>query len=128
MRLHVGVFWKQKSLTHVVVTYCDLFRRWCRTYFLQRGRTAAPVDVSDDLLTNPDNEYEDSSEEAFRAEGKHSGDLASAGNVDLDHGVAHSLERLEGLYVKLLLALRLVVKIAFARHNDVLEAGTEVQV
>ena len=98
---------------------------------MQRGRTAALVDVSDDLLANTaDADFEDTSDEAYRTECKHSSshDLVTAGKVDIDHGVAESLERLESLYVKLLLALRLVVKIAFARHSDVLEAGTEVQV
>ena len=86
------------------------------------------MDVSDDLLANNDAEFEDNGEETYRTESKHSSDLVAAGKVDIDHGLAESLERLEGLYVKLLLALRLVVKIAFDRHSDVLEAGTEVQV
>ena len=84
-------------------------RRWCRTYFLQRGRTAAAVEVSaasDDLLA----EY------------------ANVPSEKVPRGVTSSLLRLEGLYMKLLLSLRLVVKLAFARHSDVLEAGTEVQV
>ncbi len=87
------------------------------------------MDVSDDLLANTaEADFEDTGDEAYRTESKHSSDLVTAGKVDIDHGVAESLERLESLYVKLLLALRLVVKIAFARHSDVLEAGTEVQV
>ena len=86
------------------------------------------MDVSDDLLANSDADYEDNGDETYRTESKHNNDLVVAGKVDIDHGLAESLERLEGLYVKLLLALRLVVKIAFARHSDVLEAGTEVQV
>ena len=86
------------------------------------------MDVSDDLLANNDAEYEDNGDESYRTESKHNNDLVAAGKVDIDHGLAESLERLESLYVKLLLALRLVVKIAFARHSDVLEAGTEVQV
>jgi hypothetical protein len=41
---------------------------------------------------------------------------------------AHVLRRLEGFYVKLWMALRSVVRSAFAHHTDVLEAGTYVQV
>jgi len=108
--------------------YLCSFCRWCRTYFLQRGRTAALVDVSDDLLATTEADFEDTGDETYRTESKHNHDLVAPGKVDIDHGVAESLERLESLYVKLLLALRLVVKIAFARHSDVLEAGTEVQV
>eukprot|EP01032_Pedospumella_encystans_P011063 gene11063-12896_t len=124
--------WKDQlagKALHAILEGCEPSSglRWCRTYFLQRGRTAAQVDVSDDLLANNDAEYEDNGDETYRTESKHSNDLVAAGKVDIDHGLAESLERLEGLYVKLLLALRLVVKIAFARHNDVLEAGTEVQ-
>lgn len=105
---------------HAVLEGCEPSTglRWSRTFFLHRGRTAAAVDVSDDLFVDEDGKE--------GGEGKHS-ELASAGKMELERGVAASLERLESLYVKLLLAMRLVVKIAFARHSDVLEAGTEVQ-
>lgn len=38
------------------------------------------------------------------------------------------LKRLESLYVKLWMAMRGVVKAAFAVHTDALEAGTAIQV
>jgi hypothetical protein len=47
------------------------------------------------------------------------------------HHVAENVEvlrRLESFYVKLWMALRSVVRSAFAHHTDVLEAGTYVQV
>lgn len=99
--------------------------RWCRTIFLQRGRTAAVVDVSDDLLISQDDEDHDT----YGNDGdtKHS-EVISHPVGQLERGVNEALLRLEGLYVKLLLGLRLVVKNAFAKHSDVLEAGTEVQV
>jgi len=113
--------WKDQlagKALHAVLEGCEPSTglRWSRTFFLHRGRTAAAVEASDDLFIDEDDE----------GEGKHS-ELASAGKMELERGVAASLERLESLYVKLLLAMRLVVKIAFAKHSDVLEAGTEVQ-
>jgi hypothetical protein len=101
-----------------VYPLCD---RWCRTYFLQRGRAAATVDVSDDLLIGDE-------DDETAADHKASEPILSKGALTVDPGVAKSLLRLEGLYVKLVLSLRLVVKYAFAKHSDVLEAGTDVQV
>lgn len=107
---------------HAVMEGCEpsVGLRWCRTLFLQRGRTAAAVEVDDDLLLGDEEDGDHLSESKYA-------DLAAAGKMEVDRGVAASLERLESLYIKLLLALRLVVKIAFTRHSDVLEAGTEVQ-
>lgn len=102
--------------------------RWCRTYFLQRGRSAATVDVSDDLLAAEDEEV-DGAYNATQGDSKSSeGHSHHQGSLHVDASVTKALRRMEGLYVKLLLGLRLVVKQAFARHSDVLEAGTEVQV
>ena len=109
----------------IIYVFISCICRWCRTYFLHRGRTAAAVDVSDDLFV--DNDDSDGDGDHYGGESKHR-ELAAARGMEVERGVAASVERLEGLYVKLLLGLRLVVKIAFARHSDVLEAGTEVQV
>lgn len=98
--------------------------RWCRTYFLQRGRAAATVDISDDLLAAEGDEDTDYT----GGDSKTSERYLSSGTTQVDARVAQALLRLEGLYAKLTLGLRHVVKHAFARHSDVLEAGTEVQV
>lgn len=94
--------------------------RWCRTYFLQRGRIAASVDISNDLLI--------AAEESEGGDSKHSEGMGHHEHYHIDTGVSNALLRLEGLYTKLLLALRTAVKLAFSRHSDVLEAGTEIQV
>jgi hypothetical protein len=107
----VGVSTHRSSVSH----------RWCRTYFLQRGRTAATIDISNDLI-----DAEDDLDE--QGDSKHSDFAAHADGGHVDRAVSSALLRLEGLYVKLMLGLRLVVKSAFAKHSDVLEAGTEVQV
>lgn len=75
------------------------------------------MDVSDDLLAAEGEDFDG-------ADSKHSEPHTSA----VESGVTDALRRLEGLYVKLLLGLRLVVRHAFAKHSDVLDAGTEVQV
>lgn len=77
--------------------------------------------MSSDILVE-----EDEDEGSGGGASKHS-DAFTAAHSEVDIGVTSSLQRLEALYFKLLLSLRLAVKLAFAGHSDVLEAGTEVQ-
>jgi hypothetical protein len=48
--------------------------------------------------------------------------------VDEPLYIDKQLERLQLLYIKLLISLRIAVRIVFPKHRDVLEAGTEIQV
>lgn len=83
------------------------------------------MDISDDLLAAED---EDTDYTGGDSKTSASERYLAGGAGQVDARVARSLLRLEGLYAKLTLGLRHVVKYAFARHSDVLEAGTEVQV
>ena len=80
-----------------------VFTRWCRSYFLHRGKSLSPFSPTDNTGT-------DSSKNSVSSE------------------ISKSVARLDAIYGKLLIGLRATVKTAFAKHNDVLEAGTYVQV
>ena len=89
-------------------------------------RTVA-MDTSEGLVRGQDVIDILAEEEDETGASKHS-EAFNAAHAEVERTVTVSLQRLEALYIKLLLSLRLVVKLAFARHSDVLEAGTEVQV
>lgn len=77
---------------------------WCRTYFLQRGRSLPVISDPDALVSGSPR----SAMESPRTDS--------------------SFGHLEAVYVKLYLALRYAVKSAFVEHTDVLDAGRAVQV
>ena len=56
------------------------------------------------------------------------GNVAKTNSFDLTPEVISCLGRLEAIYLKLWCGLRAAVKLGFATHGDVLEAGTYVQV
>lgn len=73
--------------------------RWCRTYFLQRGKSIFSKNINERL------------------------DLS----LPVRNSFNENLHRLEALYTKLFVGLRTSVKIGFSLHTDVLEAGTFIQ-
>jgi hypothetical protein len=122
--------WRQQvagKALHVIMEGCEPCSglRWCRTYLLQRGRTAPSVDVSNDLI---DEHATETGNAAVTGTVTGGGGGGGGNGSGVPRDVTASLWRLEALYAKLLIALRLVVKVAFAKHSDVLEAGQEVQV
>ena len=78
--------------------------RWCRTYFLHKGKSLEYISLGD----------------------RESG--AGTAGTSLSPEITLCAERLEAIYGKLVIGLRAAVKIAFSNHTDVLEAGTFVQV
>lgn len=72
-------------------------------------------------------DYYDSSMGDSKTASSHSSS-SNATLYDIDHRLVAVLYRLEAIYTKLTICMRYVVRAAFAKHSDVLEAGTEVQV
>eukprot|EP01041_Mallomonas_annulata_P000798 gene798-1550_t len=95
--------------------------RWCRTYFLSCGRILENIVTQSSSLVAENNDNDsNNNDEASGVE--------SQSQVQLDRkALVSTLSRLESLYVKLWLGLRWAVGNAFARHTDVLEAGSTVQ-
>lgn len=82
--------------------------RWCRTYFLRRGKCL-------DTITDPDSLVSDENVEAESTFQKERNDMRKV------------LTRMEELYFKLCVSFRYAVRRAFCQHNDVLDAGKFVQ-
>lgn len=96
-----------------------LLCRWCRTYFLRRGRSI-------DLISDADAVVQQDSEEDDSHHAHHHHSDSSSHQHSAEDCAA--LNRLEAFYIKLWMGLRSVVRTAFASHTDVLEAGTYIQV
>lgn len=102
-------------------------KRWCRTYFLQRGK-AIPLVKNIDSLVDSEQHHPQLS----LSESKMANNATTTGMIDdvavmIPTHVTTSLQRLESLYSKLYIYMRRIVKVAFATHCDVLEAGTYLQ-
>lgn len=93
--------------------------RFCRTYFLQRGKSHSLLSEVDSLLNNESEAYHEEIIPVKPLE-------TIADTVPPD--VTASVRRAESIYIKLWLTLRYIVKLTFASHSDVLEAGTFIQV
>ena len=108
---------------HTVVEGCEPSTgiRFCRSYFLRRGKSL-PFLKDAEALVGADEEDEGQ----WIDDNAHKRSATHASGVSEATAVA-TLERLEGLYVKLWLGLRATVLAAFKSHVDVLEAGTYVQ-
>ena len=117
---------------HVVVEGCEPSTgiRFCRCYFLRRGKSLPYLKDAEALVGGDDDEV-DEENRPFDDEKMNRISpikLSQSPVVVEKEGVAvATLERLEGLYVKLWLGLRATVQSAFQTHVDVLEAGTYVQ-
>lgn len=94
-------------------------RRWCRTYFLRRGRAVDLISDADAVVQDADGDD---------AHSHHHLNDSSSGNNQYSAEDSAVLNRLEAFYVKLWMTLRSVVRTAFSSHTDVLEAGTYIQV
>ena len=133
--------WQDKvaaNSLHVVYESCEpsTGMRWCRTYFLQRGKSIEYIRDVDALVNEV---IED--DNADIAEGKDEEDsvennVAQPVEVDanipiealrISASIVNAINRLEALYVKIWLGLRFVVREAFSMHNDVLDAATYIQ-
>lgn len=118
--------------------------RWCRTYFLQRGKCLDFLVDSDSLVDYDEDEEKaelssaflrDSDEGPLLGGGRPAGGAAkgdtrsgNGGSCSVMPEVAVAVRRFEALYTKLWLGLRAIVREAFSSHSDVLEAATEIQV
>jgi hypothetical protein len=98
--------------------------RWCRTYFLKRGRTVPYLHDTQDVVADEQQRSQMRSES--KSEARPAPSTSSAGAFDVVN-VNPGLQRLEDIYTALWLALRTLVRTAFAANTDVLEAGTQVQ-
>ena len=118
---------------HVVVEGCEPSTgiRFCRCYFLRRGKCLPYLKDAEALVGGDDEDDMDEENRPYDDE-----KINRISPIKLSHnpvqmekeGMAVAmLERLEGLYVKLWLGLRATVQTAFQTHVDVLEAGTYVQ-
>lgn len=103
------------SSAHCVVEGCEPSTgiRFCRTYFLESGSTIPYLKDSEALVGLGLTNEEDGDENHVE--------------VEIINESSALSERLKVLYVKLWLALRAVVRVAFQLHTDVLEAGTYIQ-
>jgi hypothetical protein len=97
--------------------------RFCRTYFLQRGK-ALPVLSVLDALVGEGKEVDSDTEAEEKGESKTDHTIAATRVPTQTTAV---LRRLESLYVKLWQSLRYCVKYAFLTHMDVLDAGQAIQ-
>lgn len=91
--------------------------RWCRTYFLQRGKCL-------DRIADP---------EALVSNEEKNGDDTGAANdmlarVETMHARGAVIDRMEALHHKLCTSFRHAVMTVFSEHGDVLDAGGAVQV
>lgn len=94
-------------VTNILVATADLsflMLRWCRTYFLQNGKSIPFMPFQGD---------DDSSAQ---------GESASIENM-----VTKSCQRLQRVYFTIAAGIRAIVKYSFAHHVDILEAGTYIQ-
>lgn len=127
--------WHQKTIGDSLHTILEGFEpsiglRWCRTYFLHRGRVAISIEtsniytetISSTMISNDDDSSYDKIVETKLDEHE----VKKKYNIPMNISIA--IQRLESIYMKLLISLRLLVKSSFSIHNDVLEAGTEIQV
>ena len=142
-----------KSSMHCIVEACEpsCGLRWCRTYMLQRGRAAFRLYVDSLVDTNTSNTTASGLvEEDSYVTGGNNGD--DDGDVPLDTEFAalktnintttsntprksnisaiteQGIRRIECLYVKLYMALRYVVRVAFTKHSDIMDAADMIQV
>lgn len=91
-----------------LIDCADLVHRWCRTYFLARGKYFENI-VDVEALVESQN---------FTNEESKSSDSETRSTID----------RLESLYFKLSTSLRWAVRQAFVQYNDILDAGGAIQV
>ena len=103
--------------------------RWCRSYFLHRGKCAHPIQI--ESLVNTKNDVKRG--RVDDAEGHEDLDkeiLQLTNNVhqNISAVVEQGIRRLEALYVKLYIALRYSVRSSFGKYNDLMEAAGDIQV
>jgi hypothetical protein len=111
-----GTLFNPLQIIHSYLSVSLSSCRFCRTYFLETGRTLPTLDLQEDLYE----QKEVGETEAVDADD----DLKSSIETRED---AIVLERMKRLYVKLWLSLRATVRVAFQTFTDVLEAGTFIQ-
>jgi hypothetical protein len=89
--------------------------RWCRTYFLQRGKCLDRILDPEALVSNEGKEGGENEADCLSESIKH---MKAKGIV---------IDRMEVLHYKLCTAFRFAVKTAFSENADVLDAGGAVQ-
>jgi hypothetical protein len=113
---------------HLVVEGCEPATgvRWCRSYFLRRGKSIPYLHDAQDVIADP--EQQQQQQQQGRASNTSSAN-SNSGSLDREQDLAMdpTLLRMQGLYCTLWLALRILVRKAFAANTDVLEAGQQVQ-
>ena len=132
--------WQDKvagNSLHVVYESCEpsTGMRWCRTYFLQRGKSIEYIrdvdalvnEVIHDDIDDIDENDEGESVENTEARKEEIDTNAPIESLRISGSIVNAINRLEALYVKVWLGLRFVVREAFATHNDVLDAATYIQ-
>jgi hypothetical protein len=90
--------------------------RWARTIFLRRGKVFQDIVDPEALVASSGALDEEESGEEMKVSDKD------------PQATAAAIGRLECIYFKLWAALRWAVRVAFLTHEDVLDAGGEVQV
>lgn len=116
--------------------------RWCRTYFLRHGTedklvgeiqflhdSLSGIPIVEEKQADDDNDYLHDDTEAKRdtTPQVYNFNLKQHNPSEMQHNVA-VLTRMQQLYAKLWFHLRRIVHETFLHHNDVLEAGTDIQV
>ena len=109
------------------MTCCILYYRWCRTYFLQRGKTVPYLFDPDELVSSL-TESESKQADARVSTSSHAINNNNNNNSSGATSTDPLLQRMELLYVTLWRGLRANVREVFATNSDVLEAGTALQV
>jgi len=89
--------------------------RWCRTYFLQRGKCLDKILDPEALVSNEGKEGDESTSIDF-PEG-----------VENTHAKGVVVDRMEAMHQKLCTSFRYAVSTTFSEHGDVLDAGGAVQ-
>lgn len=120
----------------------SLWYRWCRTYILRRGKYIPEV-VNLDALVQDESHFQkelnlddDDTNERKRGDDDFNGEetKASSGisqfNQEISKlpNISEDVDLLERLYTKLSMCVRWAVRQAFEEYDDVLDAGSAVQV
>ena len=103
--------------------------RWCRSYFLHRGKCAHPIQI--ESLVNAKNEVKKGRVDDMDVQEDLDKEILQLTN-NVHHNISAVVEqgirRLEALYIKLYLSLRYSVRYAFSRHDDLMDAAADIQV